>query len=442
MAASPSKYTVPDGSAAFPPCWEAAGRSRWRSPPSNIPAEAWIAQKGGAAITPTSQVLLGGAATTATAADRFFPVGYYQTIATTANNGFVFPVAGTLSRIRFRANTPPTGTMTLAGTVQINGSSSALTCTITASSSPAGVCAGSTRVAVSAGDYAGMFVDPTNLATATIVSVSIAFTPTTANDTIIPSAALIAPFSTSATQVTVPFSGNSPTVAASRRNGALPDGGTIDKLTVASVAPGTAASGKAYDYTMLKNAAAQTPTCQILETATSCSDAAHSFTVAGPPNGTTPGDDIEFQAAPSNTPTASNAYSSVRYRPTTTGAFPLMAIREWRQRDGRYLLSLLRRLGRGQHDRSLLAERNRQHDAEENLDQTGHRPRAGKSRAYTLRVNGADTGLTCTVVDTNTGCSFAADVAVADNDLLDTSDVPTGSPALAGFATIAYLAVR
>ena len=54
---------------------------------------------------------------------------------------------------------------------------------------------------------------------------------------------------------------------------------------------------------------------------------------------------------------------------------------------------------------------------------TAPAPRA----APTLRVNGADTGLTCTVVDTNTGCSFAADVAVADNDLLDTSDVPTGS---------------
>ena len=68
-------------------------------------------------------------------------------------------------------------------------------------------------------------------------------------------------------------------------------------------------------------------------------------------------------------------------------------------------------------------------------------PGAGKSRAFTLRVNGVDTALTCTVVDTNTGCSFAADVAVGNNDLLSTSDVPTGSPTTTS-PTIAYLAVR
>ena len=147
------------------------------------------------------------------------------------------------------------------------------------------------------------------------------FTPTTANDTIIPSAASIGAFSTSATQATVPFSGNSPSTVSSRRNGALPDGGTIDKLTVSSVAPGAAASGKAYDYTMMKNGSAATPTCQILETATACADGSHSFTVAGPPNTTTPGDDIEFQAAPSNTPTASGAFIAMRYLPTTTGAY-------------------------------------------------------------------------------------------------------------------------
>ena len=68
-------------------------------------------------------------------------------------------------------------------------------------------------------------------------------------------------------------------------------------------------------------------------------------------------------------------------------------------------------------------------------------PGAGKSRTFTLRKNETDTALTCTISDTNKTCTATGSIPVADDDRLDTSDAPTGSPAT-GALGISYLATR
>jgi hypothetical protein len=68
-------------------------------------------------------------------------------------------------------------------------------------------------------------------------------------------------------------------------------------------------------------------------------------------------------------------------------------------------------------------------------------PGSGVTTAYTLRVNGTDSALTCSFTGTgsNDNCSASTDVSVADDDLLTTRWVMTGA-GLMGLPRISYAA--
>lgn len=68
-----------------------------------------------------------------------------------------------------------------------------------------------------------------------------------------------------------------------------------------------------------------------------------------------------------------------------------------------------------------------------NLDiTTTSAPTSGKSITYTLRVNGGDTGLTCTIANTATSCSDRTHgVAIAPGDRLTLKRTTSGSPTVA-----------
>lgn len=59
-------------------------------------------------------------------------------------------------------------------------------------------------------------------------------------------------------------------------------------------------------------------------------------------------------------------------------------------------------------------------------------PGSGKSRTYTLRVNGADTAASITISDTNTTGSWTGSVAIAENDLVSMGTTPSGTPTAPG----------
>ena len=400
------------------------------------PAHAWLAQK--AATVATSQVL--SANTTGTLANtavRYTALGYSAAPVSSDTQYTLFSVPGSITKLRMNMLTAPTSTATWTVELRKNGSNTGLTCTITSASS--GKCSTTGSVSYAAGDYASLIVTPANTPTATVASISAVFVPTTANDTIMTGRA--ASFSTSSTYVGLPFSDQSPSIVSSRPLAYVPDGGTVDQLYVISTAPGsTGQTSKKYDWAISKSATTQTFVCSISADSTTCNDTSNSFSITGP-SGATAGDSLTFPAAPSGTPTSVSAFGA-RYRPTTTGSFPLMVV--FPSADSTsvamyYPLS-------GGTSAGSTTEINTQSIAD-SMTVTkiavvlNAAPGAGRSRAFTLRVNGADTACTVTISNTATSNSASCSVSIADNDLVATADVPTGTPAAATPA-ISYLANR
>lgn len=55
-------------------------------------------------------------------------------------------------------------------------------------------------------------------------------------------------------------------------------------------------------------------------------------------------------------------------------------------------------------------------------------PGSGKSYAFTLQKNSSATGLTCTVADLNTSCSYLGTLSLSAGDTLSIKQVPSGTP--------------
>jgi hypothetical protein len=396
---------------------------------SPAPAHAWIAQKGGA-VASTSQLLLSSSAGNlgSGTADNFLPVGYGALSAAADSNYSVFTASGTITAIRAKTVGAPTGAQTWTVTLRKNGSDTGIACTINSGSSSK--CNGSGSVAFAAGDYASLRIAGANTPSITRISIALIFAPTTANDTVLFTQGVA--LSNSATQGATISNNVGPGAISSRRYDVLPDGGTIDKFYVNANAPG---AGTSYAYTVDKNGSTTTATCSIADAATTCNDTSHSFSVAA-------GDDAQIQAVPTNTPAAATAALGVRYVPTTAASFPLIgSFNTVDSAASTFYYAVSGGAGIG-----TATEANNQNVA---ISMTITKlsvnlitaPGAGKSRVFTLRKNETDTALTCTIADTNKTCTATGSIAVADDDRLDTSDAPTGSPAT-GALGISYLATR
>lgn len=401
------------------------------------PANAWIAQKTAAPAPGTSQVLLTTASATLNSlTERFLPVGYSAAPAATETLYGVVPAPGAFTGIRMYVNTAPTGSGEWDVVLRNNGVDTALTCKITSATSAK--CTGTGSVAFAAGDRPSLVVRPTGNPSASRGSISLVFAPAAANDTIL-MAQLVGANNTTEQAVT-PFSNGAPGLALNRRDNAFPDGGTIDLLHVVSNAPG---AGTSYAYAVNRNAVTTTPqvNCPIADTATSCNDASDSFSVTGP-SGSTAGDDLQFVMTPAGSPAVPTAGYGARYRPTTAGSFALMTGRPALNSTTDVMYYPLTAGGTGG---STTEVNNHGISHAQTITRIAVKlsaaPGAGKSRLFTLRRNGADTGCTVTVSDTATANTAACSITVADDDLLGTSDAPTATPT-AAIPSISYLANR
>ena len=397
-----------------------------------------------AAAASSSQLLLSSTSLGASSsADRWMAVGYTANgLATADFKSMVFPVAGTITSIRARTVTnPASGNWTF--TLVKNGSDTALTCQITSASS--GLCSGSGSIDIAAGDWASIKIDPGAPSAGSIIATSLIFVPTTANDTLIPAAGTN--FSAASQQAAGPFGNAAVSVVANRRLNVLPDGGTLDKFYVVSNAPGASTS---YAYEIYKNGVASGiggstgNTCIVADANTTCNDAVDSVSVSA-------SDDISFAGTPTNTPAAATAGFGLRYRPTTTGSFALMVTGQVTAEGTTDTVFYPLAGGSGG---GTTVEANWQNVSDtmtitKLLVELPSAPGSGKSRTYTLRKNGSDTALTCTIEDATTSCSACASgcevtggpITVAANDLLATSAAPSGSPAAVA-PQISYLANR
>ncbi len=407
-----------------------------------VPARAWLAQ-GGSVVTPTYQVFLAAATSAASAsADNFIPINYSLIPSATDGMYTMFPIAGTLSNMRVRINgTAPAGIQAWTITVRKNGADTALTCTVGSSSSS--VCNLNTNVTFAAGDWGNILIHPANTPTVARVQVATLFQPTTANDTMI--SAWANGYSTSATQSQVPYSASSLGIPSARRYPGFPDGGTIDKLYIKqAAASGGASTGKQYVYLVDKNGstAGMTITCDTVETEDSCNDTTHSVSVTGA-SGSTAGDDIQIQAAPTSTPTSAVSGIGLRYLPTTTGSFAFLFSTS--NSDSATLKHYIPFAGGNSGSvttESQVQSRTLAMTVTKMSVKLGTAPGAGKHRIFTLRQNSAGTALTCTIAGTDTACSQTGSVSFVDDDLVATENDPDGTSPATSQPSISYLANR
>lgn len=104
-----------------------------------------------------------------------------------------------------------------------------------------------------------------------------------------------------------------------QRSAVMPCAGTLDLLYIElDTAPGTAASGKSFQFTVMKNGSATGVTLTITDTATTGTDSVNTVTFAA-------GDTISLRSVPTGTPTlGTNIFWNMRYSTTGGNEAPLI----------------------------------------------------------------------------------------------------------------------
>jgi len=238
-------------------------------------------------------------------------------------------------------------------------------------------------------------------------------------------------FSTSTTeyhglQGPAPTAGNN---TSGRNDGLASSAGTIKNLRVrVNTAPGLAASGKSWTFTVRLNEADSIVTCTISETATSCSDTTNTVAIAA-------GDRLDMSVNPAATPTTTDGGWSVTFDSTTANE-SLITGSLGGDTASNGLTSYLP-LGGVYIDSTTEANRQFVIPAAGTIKKLHMRnsavPGAGTSYTYTVRKNGVDQTLTC-LVD-NAGGATCSDTTnsftVAAGDKITLKSVPAGTPTAA-----------
>lgn len=360
------------------------------------------------------------------------PVATADTISTVAT---LMPIAGTFSNLRANYDYVPGGSNTVAITMRKNSVDQSVTCTITAAVT---TCSDlSNSFAVVQGDKITMKIVYSASAPLYRLSYTLDFTPTTANDTFItvrPSANM------STTLEFYSLMTNNGFLNGTESTGTeslFPEAGTIDMLTASTTAPG---AGDTYAIGLRTNLnATSTVTCTVDGDAPNwCSDNVNTLSISA-------GDMVDFYTLPSGTPATSGVATAVRFVPTTSGNFNFLHTMNSGNDSG--TLNSYHALYDGfaaatQNEASTTVVVN-------NVTMTGisvkifSAPGASKSRTFYLRQNNATTTLSCTISGAAvTTCTGTDTISVADGDLLDVVDAPSGTPANSGRIHIGLIANR
>lgn len=224
----------------------------------------------------------------------------------------VIPVAGVASQLYVEVGTAPAAGKSWALTFVKNGSDTGVTCTIADTATTCSDLAHTFTLA--AGDTLSLKSVPSGTPTSPgQFRFGWVFTGTANASSIILGSSRAIALATGTTEYNGLQMCGAGNATLNLRDQVMPTAGTIDKLYVElDGAPGTAASGKNYAITVLKGGSAQTLTCTITDTATTCNDTTHSFSVSA-------GDLVAIQFVPGSTPTARVARWGVRWTPTIEG---------------------------------------------------------------------------------------------------------------------------
>lgn len=225
-------------------------------------------------------------------------------------------------------------------------------------------------------------------------------------------------------------SGPGGTSSESLRKSKVAAAGVLDYMLIElTVAPG---SGKSRTFTIRKNGADTGLSCAVSNTATTCNDTSSTVTFAA-------GDDINIKQVVSGASVShTNMTMSVRWDPTTADEFIYMGGGGYNTGSATGYHSV-HNYFRETTEKFVRAPVPFAGQADKFYVKMSTTPGSGKSYAFTLRQNGSDTSLTCTISDSSTTCSDTSNtVSLSAHDTLTVSVVPTNTPsnAYVGFGMI------
>jgi hypothetical protein len=372
-----------------------------------------------------------------------------KTWGTVSTSGTIeLPAAGTIRNLAVRLLSALGGGDAITVRFDVNGSASALTATVT---DPATTAADTVNsLSLNAGDTLALVRTGSGLPAAGSAMVSYEWEPTVANTSI------------------YGFGGQTDTIGTSTHRDGLLDGGgnTWDELAddiktlvalsgtvtalrvVLSAAP---SFGNSRTFTIYKNGTAQDGAGGTPDTRLTISDAATSGAVAFS-LAIAAGDYLWIETSHTGAPAAVRACGSVALVSSTGGQWHVGAVLA----SPTDAVSTLYIGSSGRSDGGVTTwdatETNRQHIGGVTgfylggmIGRLSAAPGVGKSVAYTLRKNAADTVQALSFADANTSASTAGDPVqfTAQTDLLAVKEVPTGAPTVGGsFPKLAWWAAN
>lgn len=388
-------------------------------------------------IAPSVQVLSMGATTTAqsTGAINYAPISGMGTTgnwqATESLVEGAVAQSGTFGGLRAVVETVPGGTASWTVTLDVNGTPSALTCTITSAATTCQDATHGHNVSVVAGDRVAIRSEPTNTPAAASLRVSVLYQ-TVVNQTLWPISVLGT--LASANGFLAPLSGANGNTDSAATRLVVPIAGTVENLT--TVCANAVGAGATRVFTVNLNGVGQTLTCTQSAGQTLCSDTGHPVSVVA-------GDQVNLAYTFTGTPGSSACALGLAFSPTTTGLYVLGALGTT-QTTPTTATDLFAPLSSQQWALSatdgVLARRITQASTVKNiyvlLDGTTG---TSSTLAVTLNDGGVATAESCSMTNGST-CNLTADASVADDDLLDTVFHHTGSAGQTRRANVSYSA--
>ena len=369
------------------------------------------------------------AAPTTTAVRYQVPVaaGLLSWGTTDASRQVPISAAGTLKNLRVYFPTAPGASKSWTFALMKNGSATSVTCTVAGTLT---VCNDSSNtVSLNPGDLVSMRVTPSGTPTSAIPSWSLAFEPTTGSEFVYANSAVV----NSLSNTFLPPGASRDATNATENNARFvsPIAGTF-KDFIFDYSRKTTLSF-AVTSTLRQNGADTALSCAVSGTTYACSDADTVDVAAG--------DVFSVRDVKAGNNGTNNNRYAFTFVPDTAGYF-LLGMTSDASPSGSAVAFLPVQAG----DFNPSATESAHQSVSNAMKVQGiavkltNAPGSGKTRTFTLRQNGADTALSCTVSNTDTTCSAVAEVIVEDGDLLATETTPLSSPTAPAGISVTYYA--
>lgn len=328
----------------------------------------------------------------------------------------ILPISGTLQNMQISVDSAPGGSASWTATLMQSGVATPVTCTI---GSAATSCSDTTHTFVASADHIyAIKMQNTGTPVATITRFSIQFVPSTVGTTGLP-IGIGSNYVATSQQYTPIVPAASWNVPESVRQNIFPESGTFKNLYLGQ--PTLNGSTASDVVTLNAQDTATAITCTIGNSSNSCSDLTHTASISDQ-------NLVDFTHVPTNSPTGQEG-AGIEFDPTVSGHFDLLAFETGTESSSvtEYLAAVGNSLNTVEGSSTLMADAMTITNMEINDPKP---PGVSRTRIFTLRKNGADTAITCTLSGaTQTICTSSGSVSYAQGDTIDISDNPSGSTA-------------